>query len=644
MMAHNTRYKALLGLVLALVCCTCQGRGCGQREKLGRLIEISGGLVQRDEAAPPEDWEQVELGADFSAGEGLRTQPQSAAVVQFADGSELLVKPGSVVRFRATQTAEERGVDLVSGEAVIRAGGKATQLRRHVGLALLKPGAKLQLIRAANGLRVHLEVGNATFRTLDGKDLVLSSEEDLRLEIGAAVIREPSQAARPEPPPQSRAAAGKLELDVTKPEVRARAKHETSARSLAAGKLSLAPDTELMLSTGGTATLSRELDRVQLFDGEYKVNDAETLMTARRGKLRMHAESHDIHIAVPGGWIVARAANGGSDAEVDLDDKQAELRVARGEVSWQRGQAQKQVKPGEPLRWQLAAADTAALTPPTGETGPAFADAPERTSLSVRASESFVLHAPELPVALELKADAGCNGTLIVELNGGARFRGTDTSVKLWLDDKARTYSLRCQTPEGKLSKPSARGNVRVLHDAGTRDLPPRAPTSLVDADGRGYTIYYQNQLPDVRVRWPSAPEGSSYQLDLDGKVLALKAPEHTFDSGGLKDGVHRLTFSAKERRSRTTTVEVRFDNTATTASLSAPKDRGFAAGAEVEIEGVLLPAWKVSLDGGMIEKVGEDRFHGRIVTTQQNPDFAVRLSHPRLGTHYYLRRAAGAP
>ena len=251
---------------------------------------------------------------------------------------------------------------------------------------------------------------------------------------------------------------------------------------------------------------------------------------------------------------------------------------------------------------------------------------------------------PELPVALELKADAGCNGTLIVELNGGARFRGTDTSVKLWLDDKARTYSLRCQTPEGKLSKPSARGNVRVLHDAGTRDLPPRAPTSLVDADGRGYTIYYQNQLPDVRVRWPSAPEGSSYQLDLDGKVLALKAPEHTFDSGGLKDGVHRLTFSAKERRSRTTTVEVRFDNTATTASLSAPKDRGFAAGAEVEIEGVLLPAWKVSLDGGMIEKVGEDRFHGRIVTTQQNPDFAVRLSHPRLGTHYYLRRAAGAP
>jgi hypothetical protein len=130
----------------------------------------------------------------------------------------------------------------------------------------------------------------------------------------------------------------------------------------------------------------------------------------------------------------------------------------------------------------------------------------------------------------------------------------------------------------------------------------------------------------------------------VDGKPLSLTAAEHLFASGALRDGVHRLTFSAKERRSRTTTVEVRFDSTATTASLGAPPDRGFAPGAEVEIEGVLLPAWKVSVEGGMIEKVGEDRFHGRIVTTPQNPDFAVRLFHPRLGTHYYLRRASGAP
>ena len=58
----------------------------------------------------------------------------------------------------------------------------------------------------------------------------------------------------------------------------------------------------------------------------------------------------------------------------------------------------------------------------------------------------------------------------------------------------------------GRPSKVVARGTVRVERDAGTSQLPARAPTSLVDADGRGYTVYYQNQLPEVRVRWPNAP------------------------------------------------------------------------------------------------------------------------------------------
>jgi hypothetical protein len=31
------------------------------------------------------------------------------------------------------------------------------------------------------------------------------------------------------------------------------------------------------------------------------------------------------------------------------------------------------------------------------------------------------------------------------------------------------------------------------------------------------------------------------------------------------------------------------------------------------------------------------------VVTSQEHPDIAVRLVHPRLGTHYYLRRATGS-
>jgi hypothetical protein len=124
---------------------------------------------------------------------------------------------------------------------------------------------------------------------------------------------------------------------------------------------------------------------------------------------------------------------------------------------------------------------------------------------------------------------------------------------------------------------------------------------------------------------------------------MSVPAPEHVFQSGSLRDGVHQLNFEAQGRKSRTATVTVRFDNTAPTASLSAPADRGWQPGDRVDIEGVALPAWKVSVQGGTIDKVGDDRFRGQVVTSQEHPDIAVRLVHPRLGTHYYLRRATGS-
>ena len=265
MMAKNTRYKALLGTVLALCLCACQERGCGKHEKVARLIEISGGIVQQNDSNAPEVWEKAELGHDFVAGDGLRTQPQSAAIVQLSDDSQLSIKPGSTVRFLALEGSNQPSVELVSGEAVIQAGATDVQLHTHVGLAILKPGAKVQLIRAAGGTRVHLEVGEAMFRTLDGVELKLSTSQDLRLEIGAAVIREAPLEAPRGPEPDTR---GQLQLEVMRPEVRARAKGQASLNILDVGKLDLAPGTELLLSASATSTLLRDLDRVHLSGGE----------------------------------------------------------------------------------------------------------------------------------------------------------------------------------------------------------------------------------------------------------------------------------------------------------------------------------------------------------------------------------------
>jgi hypothetical protein len=279
---------------------------------------------------------------------------------------------------------------------------------------------------------------------------------------------------------------------------------------------------------------------------------------------------------------------------------------------------------------------------PEGARGRRLEGGPDYANVEARAGESFVVHAPEVPVAVAFELGHKCKGDGVLEIERGTRVRGTG-SANLLFAAGARGYTLRCIDARGAPSRVVARGNVRVLQDAGTRKLPPSAPTSQVDVDGRSYTIYYQNQLPDVRVRWPNAPSTDRYTLDVDGARMTVDAAEHLFRSGALRDGVHRLTFEAKERRSRTTIVAVRFDNAAPTASLTAPADRSFAPGGEVAIAGTALPGWKVSVRGGTITKDEDDRFEGQVVTSAERPDITVRLSHPRLGTHYYLRRAQGS-
>lgn len=269
--------------------------------------------------------------------------------------------------------------------------------------------------------------------------------------------------------------------------------------------------------------------------------------------------------------------------------------------------------------------------------------APSYSNLGVTAGDSFSVHAAELPVAIHFDFGARCPELGELQL-GEQRVRASG-SVNVSLGPGSRSYALRCLDARGRLlGKVVAGGSVRVLRDAGTQTLPPRAPTSRVDADGRSYTVYFQNQLPEVHVRWPNAPRSTSYQLELDGKASALAQPEKTLPSGSLREGAHTLTFRSGERRSRTTTVNIRFDNAAPKASLRAPKDRGFAAGDTVRVEGVALPTWKVSVDGGTISRDDSDRFSGEVVTSPGRPDIAVCLRHPRLGTHYYLRRATGSP
>jgi hypothetical protein len=371
-----------------------------------------------------------------------------------------------------------------------------------------------------------------------------------------------------------------------------------------------------------------------------------------RGEAVVHSE-HDLALTTHLGQALIKA---GSTVKLDRSGTDLDISVQLGSIRLREADGQEQwLEDGASVRVGIGMATlNPPTTPPAPEPDP-VADAgseagepelsaeelrvPDNVQLSAPAGESFVLHSSELPVAVAFDVAKKCPGDAELELSGRPkRLRGRG-HIALSLSNGTRSYTLRCL---GKAqARVVAQGTVRVVKDAGTRKLPPRAPTSFVDADGRAYTIYYPNQLPDIAVRWPNPPKEDSYELEIDGKVENLPGPEHLIKSGTLGDGIHQLSFRGTARRSRTTTVEIRFDNNAPTASLSQPDDRAFSPGTSVKVEGVALEGWKVSLEGGTITRQSDGRFSGMIAPSAERPDIAVRLSHPRLGVHYYLRRAA---
>jgi ferric-dicitrate binding protein FerR (iron transport regulator) len=610
---------------LALLALLLRGYFGGRGAIIARLTETSGASVERDFAASQGQWAATKPGAEFVTGDGMRTGPQTTAKLQLADTSQLSVMPSTTLRFLAEDGEEGTvGLDLLSGEAVIRASEHDLRLRTHVGLALIQGGTLVSLTRADEALRFAVQVGNLRFQ--DGQ--AVREGEQLLLGIGAAVLT-------PQPSPEVTPSAPGLKLEVQGAGVRARRAGGRSFQELPAGTHEPAPGTELRLASGSEAALSRGSERAELRGaGDYVVGAGESLVEARGGELSLTSADQDLQVQVPGGVIVVRKQ---SRAELRVTEQQGEIKVLAGSVTASLNGSTEELAAGSERSWPISEASE-------GPSQGGESAGPTYFNVAAPAGESFVLHAPELPVAVAFEFGSKCPEQGEVELVGKRQRSRGKGSANLLLAAGTRSYAVRCVSAGGTPGRVVARGTLHVLLDAGTRKLPPVPPASAVEADGRTYTVYYPNQLPDISIRWPNAPQEQSYVLEVDGKPQDVPAPEYVFKSGSLRDGTHQVSFRASSRRSRTTTIEVRFDNNAPTASLIQPADRSFSAGSEVKVEGVSLQAWKVSLEGGTISKESDGRFTGLITPTAGRPDIAVRLSHPRLGIHYYLRRATSSP
>jgi hypothetical protein len=599
---------------------------------LAELRQIQGDAVERDFSQEVGKWSHARAGALFGAGDGMRTLVNTSAILALADQSELRVSPNTTLRFLLQNHGEQEilGIDVESGEAVIQVGRSDLALRTHIGRATLVAGSLVSLTREGEGIDFAVKVGRLSFEDEQGKTHVLKPGDHMRLGIGMAELTE--QASEPTDK------GGRISLAVSGPGTRVRRQGGDAFEELAQGEHALSAGSELKLGKGARAVLSRGQDRAELRgEGAYVVGGDDVLLEAQRGDATLESNERDVAVRVPGGVIIVRSQDG--RARVQLSARDGALEVLDGKVSTNIGGESEELSAGDLRSWAIEGAHDSA----SGEDG-GFAPEPDYFNMSVPAGESFVLHAPELPVSAALDVGTRCPGEAEIELVGaGQKTRGS-ARIKVLLSARTRAYNVRCVSDKGTAGRVVAKGTLRVLLDAGTRKLPPTPPSSLADADGRTYTVYYSNQAPAVRLRWPNAPSSASYTLIVDGREQAVAQPEHVFGSGDLRDGVHQVAFRAGTRGSRTTFIDVRFDNNAPTASVEAPANRGFASGQPVQVAGVSLPAWKVSLEGGSVERDANGRFAGSIVPNAEHPDVVVRLSHPHLGVHYYLRRAGSSP
>jgi hypothetical protein len=284
------------------------------------------------------------------------------------------------------------------------------------------------------------------------------------------------------------------------------------------------------------------------------------------------------------------------------------------------------------------------LPPVTGSgeraAGPAIVD------FVAGVGDSFIVHDPKPPTSIAF-VHSGCDGELLLTLDPGKRARETfgRGRVSAEIASGSHRYSLSCLSPGETKGARVGEGSIAVVADAGSRRIARKAPASAIDADGRRYTVLYQSLLPSISVRWPNAPAASAYTLRVGSssgaRTFTTNQPSHSLPAGTLPEGDHTLLFEAAGVRSKTTSVAIRFDNAAPTASISSPSDRAFAPGESVTVSGSALPGWTVSSGGKELAEDAQNRFSGQVSAPVAERALVIRFFHPSRGNHYYLRRSA---
>jgi hypothetical protein len=620
-----------VSIAVTLVAC-----GAGDRPAIATLAELAG-VVESQHGSEAAAWTAAARGERYHVGDAVRTSGGATATLRLGRGGELRLDPDTVVRFQ--KTAGDKGsldLDVEAGAIEIEADEAPVAFTTGVGEARVERGGAVRVSAREGETRLEVLIGSVVLEDSAGVERTLGAGQELVIDVGGAIIeeegappaaRDAAVAAAPTTPDAAPAAASTLSVEVTGEG--ATVQDGETWSPLASGPV--AAGSRVKVPAGTTIAVSRGGERAQVHGDAEVIVGAEggALLRAERGNLGAEASGDSLRVVVPGGTVVLRGGDGGSAADLAVAaDGDARVTVTRGQASIVTASGE------EPI----AAGDTAAIA--AGGEVAKRATPPTHFDAVVAAGESPVIHDPRPPTAVAFGFD--CDGAGTVEIAGKKGFKKPaiestgDGTAKVLLAAGKHKYRVVCDRGGAGGS-----GTVTVKRDSARKELPSDPPRNVLDADGRDYTVLYQNLLPEIVLRWTDPRGKKPYQLHLvsAGKQRTMKSGEarQTLASGVLREGEHRWWFEAATgEKSQETRLTIDFDNAAAAAYIRRVEST--AAGG-VRVEGAAVSDSKVSVNGESVQLDQHRRFTAQVDPLPGSRACALRIAHREGGVHYYVLR-----
>ncbi len=643
--------------VVLAIGCSFALMACGPKG----LAELKAfrGKVEKSKSTE-KSWSEAALGATFHFGDAVRTNAKASARLRIVGGSQLEMAESTTIRFGAATVSEATyAIDIEAGEAELIGAAGGSKIQLDVGLASLASNSRLRLRPDGGTLTVDVLVGSAVIDS-GQNPIELRVGSRVTIDIGGSIVERPVIPDAGVDVPDASATvtdAGPIDIDASALDAsvagsisatlsgrgaKIRTDPEEDWERVEEGEKQFAPGTSVKLPRRAKLELQRGDERANIAGPALIVvaPAGGELLALQNGTGVIHGTSTDVRISVPGGVIVARRASGaGSRGEIRIRGRDTLVTPKSGTLILEG-------KKGG--REHIGLGESATLRSIGGIE--VKGRAPKRADFSITAGESATIHDPKPPTAIRVRFGKLCPEEGVVEISSrsfkrsSALTRGKQSAIVRIRG--SQRYRIRCIVDGALQSKVQKKGRLRVRRDSGVRPLPRKPTHNYVDADGRRYTVLYQNHLPKLTFRWPRQTARGSYTLNIkpsSGSLTSLTTsqPRYTMGSGKLREGTYDFWFQLGAARSTTSKLKIEFDNASPTAHIRSPKP-GAEWGGTVTASGAALRGWAVSLHG---KKLLLDR-HSRFSTTVSKPGngeaIAIRFAHRARGVHYYIRRSGG--